>query len=152
MSQVRTTVIKKEITNMLKRILAAAIVVAAPLANAQAPEAAATPKAAGPAPVVRISPERLEMLRRSMQAQLAAYDVAEGAMRQPTAAEAKSLTAGMTPGAERIVALPGGGAALRRDLSNLNFLVVDVSADGKKTMRHGSADSVNAVKGGQHAR
>jgi hypothetical protein len=90
------------------------------------------------------------MLRRTLQAQLAVYDAAEGAMRQPTAAEAQALTRGMTPGAEHVVALPGGGAALRRDLSSLNFLVIDVSADGKKTMRHGSADSV--AKGGQHAR
>jgi hypothetical protein len=119
--------------------------------DAPAAKSTAAPIAAAPAPAVRISAERLEMLRRSMMSQLAVYDAAEGAMRQPTSAEAQALTAGMTPGAERIVAIPGGGAALRRDLSNLNFLVVDLGADGKKTLRHGTADSVAAPKGGQHA-
>lgn len=108
------------------------------------------------APTVRISAERLAAIRQAMTAQVAVYDAGENAMRQPTAAEAAALQAGAsTQAAQRIVALPGGGLALRQDMSNLNYLVVDLSKDGKAALRHGSAQSVGsgnpAAKGDKHA-
>ena len=139
---------------MLSRwIIAAAIAV--PLLPAMAQQQGANAQAAAPkaAPAVRISQDKIDSIRRSVLSQIAVYDAAEQAMRRPTEAEAGALASSATESTAAPIALRGGGLALRRDLSSASFLIVDLGADGKKSMRHGIAQSVApAAKGGQDAR
>lgn len=139
---------------MLSRwIVAAAIAV--PLLPVMAQHQGTSARAAAPtaAPAVRISQDKIDSIRRSVLSQIAVYDAAEQAMRRPTEAEAAALASSATESTAAPLALPGGGLALRRDLSSANFLIVDLGAEGKKSMRHGSAQSVApAAKGGQDAR
>lgn len=139
---------------MLSRSMVAGAIAAATLpALAQqqsAPVQAAVPSAV---PAARISQDRIDGIRHAMLSQIAAYDAAEKSMRRPTEAEAAALSAGAFEATAKPLALPGGGLALRRDLSSLSYLIVDLGENGAKTMRHGSSKSVApAAKGGQDVR
>jgi hypothetical protein len=115
------------------------------------PSDAATVKAAATANNVaaRYSPERLAAIRNALTSRVAVYDAAEKGMRAPTAAEAAALAPAASNAAQRYVTLRNGGLALRQDGSNVDYLIVDIAADGKKTTRHGSADSVGAAPAAQ---
>jgi hypothetical protein len=81
---------------------------------------------------VRFSPERLEALRTGVQAdaQRAVRDEAENLFREPTAEEAAALAGPRADGTGTEAALPGGGAALKADVSSLEFLKATVGKDG----------------------
>jgi hypothetical protein len=143
----------------MNKILTAAALAAATVlpASAQQPAAAtAQTPSAHLVPTPAVSQERLNRIRQSLLRQIAVHDQAEGAMRQPTAAESAALAPTAVAGAERIVALPGGGAALRADPSSLSFLVVETQGDGKLAMRHDAATpklkAQNTMQGGAHVR
>jgi hypothetical protein len=123
---------------------AAALAGASALAQ-QAPTEAAKPATAVQSPAARYSPERLAAIRASLTSRVAVYDAADGAMRAPTAAEAAALAPAASNAAARYVPLRNGGLALRQDGSNIDYLIVDIAADGRKATRHGSADSVGAA-------
>jgi hypothetical protein len=129
--------------NSLLIAAAAALACGPALAQHAAAEPAQSATAAQNA-AARFSPERLAAIRSALVSRVAVYDSAENAMRQPTAAEAAALAPKASNTAPRLVTLPSGGLALRQDASNIEYLIVDIGADGKKTMRHGSADSVGA--------
>lgn len=123
-------------------IMAGAACTVAASAWSQSPSIDA-PKAKAPA--AQISPERLQAIRQQLLSQIAVYDAAENALRRPSAAEAAALApAAVTAPAPLPMALPGGGVALRVDAANLDYLIVDVGADGKKTLRHGTAASTGS--------
>ena len=108
---------------------------------------------ASPQVVRRPSQERLDQVRRSLMAQIAVRDEAEG-MRAPDAAEAAALTGAAPDGAE-VVALPGGGAALMTTGAQLSMVVASRSEGGTIRITHGPTptDAVgDRAKGGSHAR
>jgi len=112
---------------------------------------------ARPAPATtaaQYSPEQLQRLRQSLVAQIAAWDEAEG-LRAPTPREAAALALPAGSTAVEAVALPGGGVALRSDVSQMSLAVAEVADDGsvRVTERAPSGRTrVPAVKGGAHVR
>lgn len=126
-------------------VAALAAVACAPALAQQSAAAPATPAATAKDPAVRYSPERLAAIRSALTSRVAVYDAAENAMRAPTAAEAAALAPAASNAAQRFVPLRNGGLALRQDGSNIDYLIVDIAADGRKAIRHGSADSVGTA-------
>lgn len=105
--------------------------------SAEPPQARPTPPA--------ISAARLQVLRQQLQTQVAVYEAAEKAMRSPTAEESKALAGNAGEAAGRVVALPGGGVAMRGDPSQASFLVVETGTDGKVVIGHGSPASARVA-------
>lgn len=104
--------------------------------------------------VNRPSQERLDHIRRSLVAQIAVQDQAEGAMRAPTDVEAAALSNAATETLQS-VPLPGGGVALRTGSTQLSLVVATRGEDGTIRLAHEATPattSVATVKGGRHAR
>ena len=121
----------------MKTTFLIAALAAVPLASSAAETAvdASTP-AARTAVAAKLSPDRTLALRRSLSAQIAVYDAAEGAMRAPTPAEIEAMALPPTTGAPATFRLRGGGIGLRTDASQISLLVVEQGADGKPVVRH----------------
>lgn len=98
----------------------------------------ASRKSTPPAPEApRYSREKLDRIRETLKAQIAVRDAAENAMRQPTPAEAAALTGPATASSSpAIVAVPGGGQALRGTQAGIEFSVAHRNADGGVSITH----------------
>ena len=86
-------------------------------------------------------------------AQIAVRDEAEG-VRAPSAAEAAALT-GAPPDDGEVVALQGGGVALRASGAQLSMVVASRNENGTIQISHGAMPanaSVDHAEGGGHAR
>ncbi len=141
---------------MIRSSMAAVLLAATALtAAAEPPRAEQKGATSVAAPTTTASAERFAKMRQAMLSQVAVYDAGEGAMRAPSAAEAAALASPATTMARaaRMVALPGGGMALRADSESLSFLVVEINADGKTAIRHDASKSkAPAAPGGSHVR
>lgn len=121
----------------MKSTILVAALAAIPLASSAAePAGNASTAVARTAVATKLSPDRILALRRSMGAQIAVYDAAEGAMRAPTPAEIEALGLPPTSGAPATFRLRGGGIGARTDASQISLLVVEKGADGKPVVRH----------------
>lgn len=120
-----------------------------------ADRAPSRPATAVPAPsaAARYSPEQLQRLRQSLVAQIAVRDDAEG-VRAATDQEAAAI-GGPATSATEVVALPGGGSALRTDGSQLSLAVAELAEDGRVRISE-RAPNAGAhgptVTGGAHVR
>ena len=133
----------------MKSIVMIAALAAVPFASPAAEPAGDTSTpAARTAVAAKLSPDRALALRRSLSAQIAVYDAAEGAMRAPTPAEIEAMALPPTSGAPATFSLRGGGIGLRTDASQISLLVVEQGTDGKPVVRH--ADDARKEAG--HAR
>jgi hypothetical protein len=83
----------------------------------------------------RYSRQRLDALRRSITAQIAVYDAAEGGVREPTPAEAAALALPITESGTA-VQMRDGGMALRQNGSALSLLVATTGKDGGVRVAH----------------
>ncbi|MDX2151161.1 MAG: hypothetical protein SFV54_10535 [Bryobacteraceae bacterium] len=87
----------------------------------------------------RVFQERLQQLKMAMSVQVAVRDDIEG-FRRGTGEEAAALAQGTgAPAFAGVRELPGGGQAVRADLSQLEFLVVTQAADGSRVLTHAPA-------------
>ncbi len=114
-------------------LLAVAPVLTLVYSRAQAPT---SPPQTSP----QYSQQRLDAIRRSLTAQVAVYDAAEGGVRGPTPEEAAALTL-PTVESGTAVQMPNGGMALRQDGSGLSLLVATIGDDGAVRMTHDAPGS-----------
>lgn len=100
------------------------------------------------------APAEVLRLKDRLQHMLVFVDPVTGELRRPEAGEHAALTgatrARAIAAAPAVVNLPGGGAALPLNPSNLEFLVAARGTDGSISYRH-AAPSEAAGKGGRHA-
>lgn len=139
---------------MNKRLLIAAIAAMPLLATAAEPPASGTGEATRAATTPQISQDKLDRIRKALVAQIAVYDAAEGAMRTPTAEEMSVLALPSADGAQAVIALPGGGVALRADGSQASLVKAIRGEDGRITIGHeprAKAGMPAATKGDGHA-
>jgi len=81
----------------------------------------------------QVSRQRLDALRRSLSAQVAAVDQAEG-VREPTPEQAAAIA--LPAESATAVQMPNGGLALRQDGSALSLLTATVGDDGSVRVTH----------------
>jgi hypothetical protein len=140
---------------MKSRWLLAAACAAMPLTVAVAAEPAAVATGATAVTVAapRIAQERLDRIRQSLAAQIAAWDAGEQAMRAPTPAEAAALAPSTSTPADTLVPLASGGIALRPDISHASLAIAVRGDDGKLSVSHEATakTSAEAKKGVAHA-
>ncbi|MEB3210934.1 MAG: hypothetical protein VKL39_06245 [Leptolyngbyaceae bacterium] len=94
------------------------------------------PAIAQPPAIPRYSPEQLARIRQSLLSQVAVYEPSEQAMRPPTPAEATQLSVPPVETQATAIVLPGGGVAIRTDLSQMSFLKAEVTEDGTIKIDH----------------
>lgn len=143
----------------MRRLLLAVCVVVPILALASSraktpdPEPVAAPQKAVPARAVapHLTQDQLDGIRQRMAAQIAVWDATEGAMRAPTPAEAAAL-ADTSSGTPTVVALPGGGHALRPGGSDLSFAIATTGANSTVAITHSSSKAAGSTKGGRDVR
>ena len=128
------------------RLILVAAVAALPFVSAA--DDARPRRSAASVGVPQVSQEKIARMRRALIAQIAVRDTAEGAMRAPTPQEASIFT--LAPaGPADIVALPGGGMALRPDGSQTSLAIAHRRADGSISVTHDPGSAVRrAVAGG----
>jgi hypothetical protein len=139
---------------MHKRLLIVALA-AIPLVSAAADQRAvdkaeaSTRTAAAP----RVSQDKLDRIRQSLVAQIAAWEQAEGAMRAPTSDEMAALAMLSSEGRDAVVPVAGGGVALRPDISHASLAIAVRGEDGKVAIGHeapSKGGTGNAKKGAAH--
>jgi len=121
----------------MKSTVMIAALAAVPFASPAAEPAGDTSTpAARTAVAAKLSPDRALALRRSLSAQIAVYDAAEGAMRAPTPAEIEAMALPPTSGTPTTFRSRAGGIGVRTDASHISLLVAEQGADGKPVVRH----------------
>ena len=120
---------------MKSTILIAALATIPYTSSAAEPATDATPGSKAAA-VKGLAPADAARMRGALAAQIAVYDAAEGAMRDPTPAEIAAMGPPPTTGTSATFRLRGGGIGARTDASQISLLVVDRNADGTLVVRH----------------
>lgn len=129
--------------------LLAAACAAVPLTVAAEPAAVATGATAVTVTAPRIAQEKLDRIRQSLAAQIAAWDAGEQAMRAPTPSEAAALAPSTSVPVDTLVPLANGGIALRPDISHASLAVAVRGEDGKLSISHeATAKASGGVKKG----
>lgn len=138
---------------MQKRWLIAAAMAVTPLVSAaEQPVDGGRNVAAAPAP--RIAQDKLDRIRQSLVAQIAAWEPGEQAMRAPTAGEAAALASPAGEPVDVMIPLARGGVALRPDIAHASLAVAVRGDDGKVTVAHetpAKTGSADVKKGAAHA-